>query len=989
MSTAVLSKNKWPFSPQTIPGLTLWLDAADTSSLVLTGSSVTTWKDKSGNGQNVLGYAGSIGQTTLNGNNALNFGSSIMYSPNFVWNSSFTQFFVAQVATGGIIINTQNPGVAYGDYIYTANGTLLNVNNYSTNSPIIQLTDSAYSLGTTVVPYNQWFIFCIGYNSTGTSAVNYTINGITHSTSVYAGSGGSVLNQALNLYINGSPSGSLATGTLLGEIIHFNSSITTLQRQQVEGYLAQKWGLQTSLPISHPYSLSSVNSFPGLQLWLDASDPTGNGSFLTNGGSVSTWTDKSGLGNNMSLVSGTVTYNATSGVPSVSFASGGILQTSNYISLTTSTVVFVVAQATSVPGGLGYLLAFSDINTGYAGDFSIRFYNTGTGLYNGNFGDVGYPVGYYINGTLNQYSYGNTTTIPSGYNIIEAVSTSQSGSTRVSLSSSFGNRYFVGNIQEVIIFSSLTTSQRQQIEGYLAWKWGLQGSLSSSQPYYSSGGYIFPNKYLYSRPFQPVDITGCQFWLDAADTTSLVLSGTSVTTWKDKSGNAYNATGGVSPTYVSNSQNGLGIVSFNGANNYLLSSLTINAASHTMFIVHNPTYVNTSDKNNDTSILRFQNTLGFIVFPYNNGARYGYINSFGPSGIFGQLPEGDVAGVYNIIDAVIASGSQQTYRNGSLVASYNATLNSTSSDTLSLGAFGVSPYQQQYYGGSVAEIIIYDSPLTTSQRQQVESYLAWKWGLRTILPSTSSGYLLPSYSVMFTPKTIQGLQLWLDAADISTYTSSSSVSLWGNKGYAGGSATLKQGTVNSTSATINGLPAMSFSSNTYMDAPSLTFNQTTRTAFVVVTTGSPGYNYYFLVQDYTSTSTTNLALSTYYDGTYTNLEMAYYAHVQFNVTTPSNVFNTTSIICGTTLSTYAGIFVNGVFQTPYSIYNVYPFGTGTTTTQGIGYYGGSAPFIIGEVLIFDGAITTAQRQQVEGYLAWKWGIQSSLPSTHAFAKISP
>jgi len=981
MSTAVLSKNKWPFSPQTIPTLALWLDAADTSSLVLSGSSVTTWKDKSGNGQNASTYSGTITQTTLNGNNALNLGTSVMSSPSFVWNSSFTHFFVGQVASGGYIISTQNPGVAYGDYIYTANGTLLNVNNYSTNSPIIQLTDSAYSLGTTVVPYNQWFIFCIGYNSTGTSAVNYTINGITHSTSVYAGSGGSVLNQALNLYINGSPSGSLATGTLLGEIIHFNSSITTLQRQQVEGYLAQKWGLQISLPITHPYysqMLFNPTSISGCQLWLDAYDlstlfqnTAGTTRVTAAGQQIQFWADKSGNNRNATSSDTAMTYNTTGiGVPSIYFSGSQTNGFRTNVSVTDSTYFYVLNMVQT-----SGIYVFS----GHQGTTHLKQnYTNGSLLvmdYSGIFGFYG-TVGMNTNTIVTRQDTSSSGLLAGWQNgaSIGSKSMGVTGETftQLSLGVDYPSGYAgILYMSEVIVYNSvLSTSQRQQVEGYLAYKWGLQSSLPSTHPYYSFVGTIFPKKSLYSRPFQPVDITGCQFWLDAADTTSLVLSGTSVTTWKDKSGNAYNATGGVSPTYVSNSQNGIGIVSFNGANNYLLSSLTINAASHTMFIVHNPTYVNTSDKNNDTSILRFQNTLGFIVFPYNNGARYGYINSFGPSGIFGQLPEGDVAGVYNIIDAVIASGSQQTYRNGSLVASYNATLNSTSSDTLSLGAFGVSPYQQQYYGGSVAEIIIYDSPLTTSQRQQVESYLAWKWGLRSILPSTSSGYLLPSYAVMFTPKSISGLQLWLDAADTSTVllSSGTNVSTWIDKSGYGNNMLLSAGTV------------------TYVNSNTINFQsggilQTSN--YITITSG---LSFIFIVCQATALSYSfgyALACSDIAGGD---------TSIRF-------VSSTTSLGNGNSndIGYPSGYFVNGVLTggspvsipSGYNIIGVLVNNSGSTRISlSSSFYSRYFVGNIQEVIIFN-SLTTSQRQQVEGYLAWKWGIQSSLPSTHAFAKISP
>jgi hypothetical protein len=46
--------------------------------------------------------------------------------------------------------------------------------------------------------------------------------------------------------------------------------------------------------------------------------------------------------------------------------------------------------------------------------------------------------------------------------------------------------------------------------------------------------------------------------------------------------------------------------------------------------------------------------------------------------------------------------------------------------------------------------------------------------------------------------------------------------------------------------------------------------------------------------------------------------------------------------------------------------------------------------VIGEILVYLGTMTTVQRQQVEGYLAWKWGIQSNLPSsTHAYTTFKP
>ena len=63
------------------------------------------------------------------------------------------------------------------------------------------------------------------------------------------------------------------------------------------------------------------------------------------------------------------------------------------------------------------------------------------------------------------------------------------------------------------------------------------------------------------------------------------------------------------------------------------------------------------------------------------------------------------------------------------------------------------------------------------------------------------------------------------------------------------------------------------------------------------------------------------------------------------------------------------------------------YGSGTVT-----YYIGNGypnPYILCEYIMYQGEFTVAQRQQVEGYLAWKWGIMSSLPSTHPYRRFQP
>jgi hypothetical protein len=44
---------------------------------------------------------------------------------------------------------------------------------------------------------------------------------------------------------------------------------------------------------------------------------------------------------------------------------------------------------------------------------------------------------------------------------------------------------------------------------------------------------------------------------------------------------------------------------------------------------------------------------------------------------------------------------------------------------------------------------------------------------------------------------------------------------------------------------------------------------------------------------------------------------------------------------------------------------------------------------IAEVLVYDAAIGTADRQLIEGILAWKYGLQASLPDDHPYQDVNP
>jgi len=216
-------------------------------------------------------------------------------------------------------------------------------------------------------------------------------------------------------------------------------------------------------------------------LWLDAADDT---TLTLNGSAVTQWADKSGKGNNMSSVSGTPSYNNAGASSYLNFTAGAMLQTSSRINMAPNSIVYVVSQTSEVPpAGLGYVFGCTDMHG--AGDFSIRFFQPNV-LAQWDTNDMGCcasPAAYYINGEAKVN--GQKLIVPTGFNVL-GVSINDSGSTRVSISTQFMSRFFIGNIQEVIVINpGMADSDRQKVEGYLAWKWGLQTKLSKSHPYAS------------------------------------------------------------------------------------------------------------------------------------------------------------------------------------------------------------------------------------------------------------------------------------------------------------------------------------------------------------------------------------------------------------------------------------------------------------------------------------------------------------------------
>ncbi len=212
-------------------------------------------------------------------------------------------------------------------------------------------------------------------------------------------------------------------------------------------------------------------------------------------------------------------------------------------------------------------------------------------------------------------------------------------------------------------------------------------------------------------PTIPSDIAGLLFWFKTP--IAGAVDGLTFATWPDSSGNGRDATnGGAGIVYHTNIINGLAVVQTTAAN-FDLSSTALGTA-HTVFLVLRP-------------------LVGFTDGVYLGGAVIGM-----------YTPYIDATDVYYrpiITDAFVnvAHGGLSTntpylieiVRNGTSVSFYKDAAQLSTAQTLSANTalsvndvFGVAGGNLSPNNVQVAEIFVYDSALSTSDRQAMETYIS-------------------------------------------------------------------------------------------------------------------------------------------------------------------------------------------------------------------------------------------------------------------------
>jgi hypothetical protein len=226
------------------------------------------------------------------------------------------------------------------------------------------------------------------------------------------------------------------------------------------------------------------------------------------------------------------------------------------------------------------------------------------------------------------------------------------------------------------------------------------------------------------RPFLPNQISGLRFWLDAADVNTITLVNGAIRDWRDKTGiNRSLVVTGTPRIFNSPLLNFLPTIRFNGSTDNLLYNTFTLSQPLTVFAVT----VQRASSAAGFSFVIEPSISNSAVIIYRSGPILFYFAGTNVAAVPTVTYFTNITGIYS---AVFNSSASFLGFNGAGTSNQNP---GTSGWTnLNLGRNWSGNWQDQ----DVAEVLFYNSALSEINRQQVEGYLAWKWGLVGNLPAS-------------------------------------------------------------------------------------------------------------------------------------------------------------------------------------------------------------------------------------------------------------
>lgn len=493
--------------------------------------------------------------------------------------------------------------------------------------------------------------------------------------------------------------------------------------------------------------VGSPEIVPGCLLWFDAADTS---TFTPLSGSqVTQWRDKSGSARNTNNSAGAVTYNATglNGRPTMvfngsSWFSGPLIYNSgsDYHAFVVGTVA-----SNSVAHSRIFSIGRAGVSDVSSSDASLVLYapsptQLGAGRNSTlnilNINAAGTPFlaeSFSQSNTLSLTAYGSFTPNTAVYGTSTNLNLNNYMIGQTAVTSV--NERLTGTISEIMLFNrTLTQDEQLNIETSLARKWGLTGLMVTGHP---GQRLLTINPLLYSSFFNPAAIAGCRFWFDATDTsaTGMTLSGTTVTQWRDKSGNGlHTSASNGTMTLVNNSDTRRTTINFPANSSFTMPNVSYTSSIRSIFCVI--TIGNLQGGGVQYLVLNGNTMLRSVqLYSINSGFQFNgsflevFATANNPAGFFNNT---------SIVYCGTTSGNSGVTVNGAAISlSVNNSSSSFQTGSAAQTIGGVNPIQ-------ISEMIVYDGSLSADDRINIESYLANKYNLDSRLIAGHRNFTLPA-----------------------------------------------------------------------------------------------------------------------------------------------------------------------------------------------------------------------------------------------------
>lgn len=760
-------------NPSKLTGLTLWLDANDSSTLFgnnncssspdpANNAAIGCWKDKSGNGFNATEATNKPDYKTgiLNNKPVIRFNGTndVLTLSSNITDTVLTAFIVASKASTGSGYRT---AIRLNRFQLLGRDTAVNQWGVWEQNAVLSgqtLNTTAQIMAATQKAFNNVDL------ATNGASINIT-------------SGTGLPNSSATSHIGAVSTSSQFMDGDIAEIVIYNRALSTSERAKIEAYLSDKWnialassttnycseGLTWQKTADYPegtcacptgqVQISSLESYDactydtktsfsgcvtpnteptyssppssaGQVLWLDANDCTTIS--LASGGTVTKWADKSGRGYDVSQsTSGyrpVYTTNVLNSKPIIRFdGTDDVLTNTSFMNFTNITMIGVGKYNSG-----DTTQAIAEVSTNTTNRGALLFYETADSKFrswDGTMDSTVYtetlPVTHIFSGVsdgTNDYYYVDGSLKQS---VASGTLTSTTDRVHIGQLVSATTYAMKGDIGEVLVYDrALTNSERESVESYLASKWDIDRI--------------------------PTDISSLQVWLDASDLNTVYQdTGCSTTKashdgvvgcWKNKkSGGGNNAAqnaGGSQPKLKKYALNNLPVVVFDGTDDYYDIDLTS--------LVGSPLTIFAVDIRGSNKVSNY--FVGTGPGANNNSLNYGWRDNtsqftmdFWNSGVNSSAAPAFVANTPAFSRARFSSSAG---KNVKVVVNSTSYTNSSAGQTTALAAaangrigWGANNQAAFQYNGSIAELIIYSAYLTDAQCKSIESYLASKWGI--------------------------------------------------------------------------------------------------------------------------------------------------------------------------------------------------------------------------------------------------------------------